>query len=423
MEFFNSFLCGMLMPFLLVTLGILFAIKLKFFYVLHPIRTLKTIKNGQKEGFKSLSVALAGTLGVGNIIGVSSAILFGGAGSIFWMWVSALCAMSIKYAEVYLAMIFRQRNKDTFHGGAPYYIKNGLKKRVGASKAYSLSVIFAIFCILNSLTTGNLVQINSASSLFPSYPLVFGALFALFSLLAIRGGIKRISTVSSVLIPVLTICYVALCSIVIFSQIRGVPNVFKKIITDAFSFKSAVSGFLGHGISATVRYGVCRGVLSNEAGCGTSPAAHASSECTDPHSQACLGIFEVFVDTILLCTLTAIVILLNKPTGALGAMDLVISSFKSVLGQLGGQIIALISVLFAFATVICQYFYGTEALNYISKNKKIKQVFLFLFLLVIIIGSVIPMSLMWQISDFSIAAMTILNLFCLFLLRNHFYSK
>ena len=215
METLNKYLSGTIMPILLIILGIFFAFKLKFFYLIHPIKTIsKTLKN-QKGGFKSLSVALAGTLGIGNIVGVSSAILLGGAGSIFWMWVSALCAMSLKYAEVFLAMRFRRHKDGNFYGGAPYYIADGLKKKIGIKAAYALSIIFAIFCIVNSLTTGNLVQINSVSSLLPFSRQTFGILFTLLTVIVTFGGLNSISKITSVLIPFLSLCYVLICIFII----------------------------------------------------------------------------------------------------------------------------------------------------------------------------------------------------------------
>ena len=418
MEIFNSFLCGKIMPFLLIFLGLFFAFKLKFFYIFHPIKTIKQTLNGQHGGFKSLTVALAGTLGVGNIVGVASAISLGGAGSVFWMWISALCAMSVKYAEVYLAMIFRKENGCHFYGGAPYYIKEGLRRKIGLKHAYFLSIIFAIFCVINSLTTGNLVQVNSVSSILPISPILFGIIFTVFSFFVISGGVTRISNITAILIPLLSTVYILICVFIISKEFVQVPSIVKTILFDAFSLKSASSGFMGYGISAAIRFGVSRGVLSNEAGCGTSPAAHASSKNTDPHTQACLGIFEVFVDTILLCSLTAFVILLSGQESGQSPMSLVICAFEQYTGKLGGGLIAFLSISFAFATVICQYFYGCEALSFISKNEKLKSIFLVIFCSVIVIGAVLPMNIMWQISDLAIAVMTIINLICLFLLRN-----
>lgn len=419
MEILNRYLSGIIMPFLLIILGLYFALKLKAFYILHPIRSFRQILKSQRYGYKSLTVALAGTLGVGNIVGVSSAILYGGIGSIFWMWVSAICAMGLKYAEVYLAMVFRHKRNGSYYGGAPYYIKDGLKVTLGKKCAFALSIIFTIFCVINSLTTGNLVQINSVSSLLPVNPLIFGIIFTVLAFLAISGGYRRISSVTSVLIPMLTIAYVFLCLSIIFTNYEKIPSVISNIFKDAFSLKSASGGFTGFGISLAIRHGVSKGVLSNEAGCGTSPMAHASTENIDPFSQGCLGIFEVFVDTILLCTLTAFVIILSAPNGDFSPMELVLTSFKGFTGSFGCALVVFLSISFAFATVICQFFYGTEALNYLSKRMWVKNAFAFVFSLVLIVGSVIPISLMWQISDLAISVMTIINILCLFLLRKH----
>ena len=407
------------MPVLLIVLGIFFAIKFKFFYILHPIKTFKTILKNQRGGFKSLSLALAGTLGVGNIVGVSSAIVMGGAGSIFWMWVSAFCAMSLKYTEVYLAMAFRKNKNGVFYGGAPYYINEGLSKKIGFKSAYILSCIFAIFCAVNSLTTGNLVQINSVSSLLPVSPLIFGIIFTVLTFAVICGGLKRISSITSVLIPVLSLTYIILCLCIVFSSIDKIPNIFLIIVKDAFTPKAALGGFCGYGFTVALRYGVCRGVLSNEAGCGTSPCAHASSECDNPHAQACLGVFEVFIDTVVLCTLTAFVIMLSDIKFASSPISLVLDAFERFFGKLGSGAVLILCILFAFATVICQFFYGVESIGYITKKRSVKRVFLFIFCLILLIGAVIPMSLMWQISDLSIATMTIINLICLFLLRKN----
>ncbi len=417
MEILNRYLSGIIMPFLLIFLGIFFLIKLKFFFILHPIKSVQSMLKNRKNGFRSLSVALAGTLGVGNIVGVGSAILLGGAGSVFWMWVSALCAMSLKYAEVYLAMRFRRIKDGKFFGGAPYYIRDGLKDILGIKWAYLLSCIFALLCVINSLTTGNLVQINSVSSLLPMSPLIFGIIFTVLAFFIIIGGIKRIGKFTSALIPILSFTYIAICLCIIIGNIEKLTSVIEMIFADAFSPKGALGGFTGYGISLALRYGVSRGVLSNEAGAGTSPSAHASSDGNDSHGQGCLGVFEVFVDTIVLCSLTAFIILLAKPTECQGPMELVLSSFEYFTGKFGYYLIIILSILFAFATVICQFFYGTESLEYISNSKKAKLVFTFIFCLVLLVGAVIPMWLMWQISDLALATMTILNLFCLFLLR------
>lgn len=418
MSLINQYLCGIILPCLLIILGVILGIRYRFFYIFHPIKTFKTILSNQKDGFRSLSVALAGTLGIGNIVGVASAIILGGAGSIFWMWISALCAMSLKYTEVYLAMKYRHFTKDGSFGGAPYYINEGLKKKVGVGGAFFLSTIFAILCTVNSLTTGNLVQINSVSSILPLSPLTFGIVFTLLAFIVIAGGIKRITKITAILIPFLTVVYVLMCLFIVVINIQKLPNVIGTILSEAFCLKSVVGGACGFGLSKAMRYGVSRGVLSNEAGCGTSPAAHASCADSNPHEQGCLGILEVFIDTILLCSLTAFVILLTPSELTDNPVTTVISSFENWLGAFGKYAAQILSILFAFATVVCQYFYGMESIKYISSKKSSKTVFTLIFLFVLLIGAVIPMWLMWEISDLALAIMTIINLVCLFIIQN-----
>ena len=414
LEFLNRSLCGIILPIMLILVGIYFAFKLKLFYILHPIKAFKCMLKG---GFKSLSLALAGTLGVGNIVGVASALISGGAGSIFWMWVSAFIAMSLKYQEVCLAMKYRKKSiKGEYYGGAPYYIYDGLKKKTKTKLAKIASIFFAFLCVINSLTTGNLVQINAVSNLTEYSKLSIGIVFAIVIFIIILGGIKRISSFSSFLVPVLSIFYVTLSIYIIFNNLNEIPSVFALIFKEAFSLKSAISGFSGYGIMSAIRFGVSRGLLSNEAGCGTSPTAHASSNTSDIHSQGCLGIFEVFVDTILLCTLTALVILLYGKSDD-NSMILVIKAYEHFAFSIGRYGIIISSLLFALATIACQYYYGIESLSYITKKRFARTIFTIIFCTIIIIGAIIPMPLMWQISDLALCLMTLFNLLCLLALR------
>lgn len=415
LEFLNRYLCGIILPVMLILVGIYFAFKLKWFYILHPIKAFKEMLRG---GFKSLSLALAGTLGVGNIVGVASALISGGAGAIFWMWVSAFIAMSLKYCEVCLAMKYRKVNNcGEYYGGAPYYIYDGLKKKTKNKFAKVFSIFFALLCVLNSLTTGNLVQINAVSNLTDFPKLYVGIVFSVLILVIILGGLKRISAFTSILIPILSVFYVVLSVYIIFSNICEIPSVFALIFKEAFKVRCAISGFCGYGIMSAIRFGVSRGLLSNEAGCGTSPTAHASTSISDAHSQGCLGIFEVFVDTILLCTLTAIVILLYGKSNN-NSMSLVINAYEFFAFDIGKYGIIVSSLLFALATIACQYYYGIESLGYITKKSFAKSLFTVIFCVVIIIGAIIPMSLMWQISDLALCLMTIFNLICLIALKN-----
>lgn len=413
---FNSILCGIILPVFLLGAGIFFAIKLRFFYILKPISTLKSIIFC-KGGFSSLCVALAGTLGVGNIVGVSSAVIGGGYGSIFWMWLSAFLSMSLKYTEVTLAMNHRRVKDGKYYGGAPYYIYEGFKKRIRSEKAFLLGSIFAILCAINSLSTGNLVQSNAASELFNVPKITFGLVFALLALLVVCRGIKRISKFSSILMPILSILYIAMCLYIIISNIHKIPSAFTTIIKEAFNIKSVFFGVGGYGITRAMRFGISRGLLSNEAGCGTSPCAHASSSQENQHAQGCLGVFEVFFDTIVLCTLTSLVIIISSPKQTDNALSLITDAFEKHLGSFGRYGVLICCLLFAFATVVTQYFYGIESLQFIKRSRFIKIAFSLVFFLVTIFSALIPMSIMWEISDFVLALMTIFNIICLLFLQ------
>ena len=416
MEEINGILCGFILPITLFLVGIIFLFRLRFFYVLKPFSVVKSIICS-RDGFSSLAVALAGTLGIGNIVGVASAILAGGYGSIFWMWISAFLSMGIKYAEVFLGMKYRKKQGNEHYGGAPYYIKEGVKEHHSENTAFAFGSIFAFLCVLNSFTTGNLVQINAVSSFLPIPPICFGITFSIFGFLIVKRGIKRISAVSSILIPILSLFYIALCIIILFKNAQGVPLAFEKIFKSAVAFRPAVSGVFGFTIKEAIRYGTSRGLLSNEAGCGTSPSAHASSKNESAHAQACLGVFEVFFDTIVLCSLTALVIIVSPLKSTSSPLILILSSFEGSLGAFGKWGVIASCILFAFATILTQYFYGLESLKFITKTKNSKLVFLILFFVTTILGSVIPMSLMWQLSDFFLAIMTLFNLSFLIYLR------
>jgi AGCS family alanine or glycine:cation symporter len=406
LENINFVLCGAILPFLIGAFGIYFLFKLKFFFILHPIKTIKQVFSG-KGGASSLFVALSGTLGVGNIVGVASAIMAGGAGSVFWMMISALIAMSLKYAEVYLSIKYRQQENGKYHGGSFYYIRDGIFEKFKIN-AMPLGIIFAILCILNSLSTGNLVQVNTVFSSFNFGKVLISAVFSLLVLFVIIGGGVRIKKICSIIIPVLTFSFIIISVYIIASNISRIPGILCDIVNEAFSFRSAISGFLGYGIMSAMRYGISRGLLSNEAGCGTSPCAHAESP-NDAHTQGCFGILEVFIDTCLLCSLTAIVILLYE-SNAKNAMELVISAFGAFLGNFGKGFILASCILFAYATVICQYFYGKSALTFITKKRNAAFIYSVAFISVCFLAPFIPMGIMWQISDLVIALMAIFNL-------------
>lgn len=417
LEEVNSALSGIILPIVLIAGGIALGAKLKFFFVGHPVRFLKDLKNsGTGDGtspFKALSIALAGTLGVGNISGVATAITAGGAGALFWMWVSAAAAMSIKYAEVFLAVKYRETHTENgerrYSGGAYMYMKNGMSRIIGKHHAKILSLFFAFLLVSNSLLTGNIVQVNAASSVFEGVPpILCGAAFAVTVLAVTAGGVSRVGDFTVKLIPVLSAVYAVMSLIVITMNFGRLPQIFSSVLKSAFSIRAIGGGISGYGISRAMRFGVTRGVFSNEAGCGTAPTAHACADTRSPHHQGCLGIFEVFCDTVILCTMTALVILIGGVEGYDG-IPLSEKAFGVFFGTFGETVIGISVIFFALATVICQSFYGMEALSYISGSKKTKTAYLFASFAASLAGSVISSDFMWQAADLEIALMTLVN--------------
>ena len=409
MEEINSILSGMILPAVLILCGIYFAARLRFFYIFHPIRTFSCLLEGGGEGgfspFRSLTLALAGTLGVGNMAGVATAITAGGAGALFWMWISALCAMSIKYFEVKLAIETRERTSLGWRGGAMYYIRSIFGGRAGRI----LASVFALMCAANSLLTGTVVQVNSACAAFESvHPLCIGIPMGMLALWLTAGGGKRASGATVVLIPILSAVYMILSLAIIFNNIERLPAIMGEIIRGAFSLSSVGGGVGGFAITRAVRFGVTRGLFSNEAGCGTSPAAHAMAETKSAHHSGCFGIFEVFADTIVLCTVTGLVILMSDMP-ALDGIPLTLYAFRTLAGDWAADIIAVSILLFALSTVVSQGTYALVSLEYLGRIGAKKGYYL-LILAASIWGSIMSPSFMWQMADLIISVMTLINI-------------
>ncbi len=346
LEFINRYIIGAVLPALLVASGIFFGI---WGRVWSP-RTLragtrvllsgdkgskasKTKKNSDTERtssvspLRALSLALAGTLGVGNIVGVSAAIWWGGAGAVFWMWLSALLAASLKYAETVLGVKYRRRVGDRMRGGAPIYIKKAFTDRGLPRLGTVFGRLFALLCLLDALSMGCIVQVNAVAGalegIFGLDRRICGALMAAVALIIASGGLKRISSACGAIVPFMTVGFCLLSATVLIIKAPELPRAAWEIISDAFSFaaeekahggswlQSVLSGVGGFCLSRAVRYGVMRGLISNEAGCGTSPLAHSAADTDSPSKQGFLGIAEVLVDTVVLCTVSAFVILVK----------------------------------------------------------------------------------------------------------------
>ncbi len=407
-------LLGALLPISLLAVGLVYAVALRCFPLLHPLKTLRALLHGQRrEALHALSMALAGTLGVGNIAGVALAVAVGGAGSVLWMWISAAVAMLLKYAEIVLAFLYRKEDG----GGAMYYMRDGLGGRVG--KAFA--ALFSVLCVTAALSLGSMVQANavaeSAALVFHIPPVFSGAVLILFTLLAVTRGARGIKAVTSRLIPLLTLFYLGLSLYAVVTHATALPSVLARIFTDAFTPASAVGGVGGFLSVRALRYGVTRGLLSNEAGAGTAPMAHATAKNT-PVSQGVLGMAEVFIDTFVLCTCTAFAVLLAFPSDipAAGGVSLVLSAFSSLVGGWTAVPITLSVLLFVYATVVCWCFYGESALGYLAPKRSARAVYLFLFHAFLLLGSLFESDAVWLITDTSVSFMTLFNLVALLVL-------
>ena len=439
MEAFNKIL-GVLTPVTVLGAGLFFALLLRGLPLVRArlcARSMTRTDTGASS-FKSLTLALAGTLGVGNIVGVSSAIAFGGFGSVFWMWASALAAMFLKYAEVTLAMRHRQRLSDGgFRGGAPYYIRDRLSRRAPRFAAVA-AVIFAVFCMANAILMGCVIQANTASAAaeesFGIPPAVTGFALALLCFLFSVRGRRAVTAVTSILVPLMSGLFLLVSLAAILRQASAVPSAFGLIFQNAFRADSAAGGIFGFLLSRGIRFGTIRGLISNEAGCGTSPTAHAASDAKSPVEQGFFGIIEVFVDTILLCTVTALVIILRfDEVSSLAAspMAMTLAAYSAPFGAAGGFIRALLSsavLCFGLATMLCWGHYGTESLGFILRTARKKEreaahegtpslVFLMIFCGFALWGAHAAPALVWSLTDLITGVMTLMNTGSLLLSR------
>ena len=430
LEFINTNIISVITPIMLLLSGLYFSFKLRFFYLRHPLKILRSMLTRQKKGgispFRAVTLALAGTLGVGNIAGVASSIAIGGFGSVFWMWVSALVAMVLKYAEIVLAIAHRRIDGDRYRGGASYYIYDRFAMTGKKSFGKILAALFALLCVINAITMGGIIQSNAVSTSFHGVwqlsPTVVGAAVAILCAIVASGNAKWVSAFSEKTVPLMTLGYILLSVAVLTLRRELIGDAFKAIFHDAFSADSAAGGVLGFLISRGMRAGCMRGLMSNEAGCGTAPTAHAAAECDSPAAQGFWGIFEVFVDTILLCTLTALVIIVAILGGgapqilafAENPMMMAIKSYSIVLGTWSEAYMAISVFLFAFATIVCWAHYGKESIVYLTNKKLPLTLYLILFSLFVFLGALSAPKIAWLSADLALGIMTIINLAVIF---------
>jgi len=365
---------------------------------------------GDVSPFKALSVAMGGTVGVGNIAGVATAIALGGPGAIFWMWISGLLGMGTKFAEVVLGVNYRKREKDgPMVGGPMVYIKDGM----GKNWAF-LAVIFALFGSLAAFGIGNMVQANSVADGLLSFgiPRVFTGLFLIIAVgLVTIGGIKRIANVAIVTVPFMTIIYILGALFIIVTQIGKIPEAFSLIFRHAFTPIAATGGFAGAAMRQAIRYGIARGIFSNEAGLGSAPMAHATAITDHPARQGLWGIFEVFVDTIIVCSATALAIIITGAwTSGKSGAPLTMHAFQLVFGTRAGfSLVVLSMVLTAYDTILAWCFYGETCVAYLFKRGA-RAVYRVIWLPFTMIGALGKLEAIWAVSDTLNGLMAIPNL-------------
>ena len=440
-DILNSIVWGIPMMLLIVGTGLYFSVQTgfpQFFKFGYAMKNTigkafsygKISDKGAVSPFQAVTTALGGTVGTGNIAGVAGAIALGGPGAVFWMWISALFGMATKYSEILLAVKFRKRNNDgDWVGGPMYYITQGL-----GGKFKWLAVLFSLFGALAALGIGNMVQANTVAGAFVTLANSFGAakaaggqteillrlgsgfVISFATALVLLGGMKRIGAVTEKLVPAMSLIYIFGTLIIILLNIEKIGDVLKLIVISAFAPKAVLGGTLGIGLSQALRLGIGRGVFSNEAGLGSSPIAHAATTEISPVKQGLFGIFEVFADTILMCTLTALAVLVSGahiPFGQSAGAELTISAFGTAFGgRLSGIFITIELALFAVSSILCWALYGSRCAEYLF-GTRILTLYKIVFVVFIVIGAGIKMSLAWDIADTLNGLMAIPNLIAL----------
>ncbi len=427
LEKINSLVWSDLLLVLLLGTGLIISIRLGFFQILKFPYILKNTlfslfadnstrksKNNSVSQLQSMSASLSATMGTGNIIGVASALVTGGPGAIFWMWISAILGMALVYGENYLGCLYSKKIGNKSISGTIAFLEYGTGKRF-------LAVLFCIFCSLASLGMGNMTQINSISQsleiTFNIPPIYTGLIIAVVVFFIISGSIKRIGKVSEILIPILSIIYICVTMAVIVRNYEKIPYAFTEIFNGALGLNAVSGGISGEIIRQTINVGLRRGVFSNEAGLGSSSVLHSGTSDISPHKQGLWAVFEVFTDTIICCTLTALAIITSGGlfSGKSGT-ELAAYSFGSIMGDFSDIFTSLSIALFAFATLISRYFCGECCIKYLF-GKKSLPFFRIIFAFCIIVGAYAKLETVWILSDIFNGLMAFPNLMGIFILR------
>lgn len=422
-ETINQLVWGKYMIFFLLFTGFWLMIRTKFLPLTHMRliyrKTLGSLfHSASREGvtpFQAVSTALAGTLGVGSVVGVTTALTMGGPGALFWMCVSAFFGMMTKYGEVILAIHYRNKEEDgSFIGGPMTTLEHGCHLPF-------LGVLFAVLCIFASFGIGNVTPANTIASTISTYsdisPLLIGIVLAVLVGIIIYGKTNAIMRVNEIMIPIVSIAYIIACLYLIAINADALPHALRLVIDDAFQLSAGVGGISGFVITRAMHFGISRGVFSNEAGMGSSPISHASVSDVNAVEQGFWGIFEVFFDTIVVCTITALVVLTSGLLDSgLEGVALTVKCFESGFGTLGGVIFAVSIVSFAIPSILGWYYYARECLRYLFRGNLMLYIYQILFLGLLIIGSQMELSFVWDVADTLNGLMAIPNLISLVIL-------
>lgn len=422
----SSWIWGPPMLVLLVGTGLYLTVLLKGlqFRVLPLAFRLIFHKDHHHEGdishFAALMTALAATVGIGNIVGVATAITLGGPGAVFWMWMTGLVGMVTKYSEAVLAVKYREKGEHGMRGGPMYYLAKG------AGLPW-LGTLFAIFTALAAFGIGNMTQANAAAKIFETTfnidPLATGLVLMVLTALVILGGIRSIGRFTSLLVPFMIVGYVTAALIVLALNATEIPHALGLIFYHAFNPAAATGGFAGATIAAAMRFGIARGVFSNESGLGSAPIAAAAARTSDPVKQALVSMTQTFIDTLVVCTMTALVILTATSwTQGVSASELTSLSMAETLGGSGQIIVALATALFAYSTLIGWNYYGEKAIEYLFGPRSIR-IYRIFFIAAVIVGATTSLEFVWNFSDLMNGMMAIPNLIGLLLLSKVIKSE
>ncbi len=421
----NGVFWGWLIAGILLSCGIFYTVRLGFPQVRYFTQLIPNLWKASRNAtgvsaFGALCSAIGSEVGAGSLVGVATALASGGPGAIFWMWVTAILGMPIMFGEAVLAQIFRVKNEDgtTFRGGPAYYMRRGLNAKV-------LPILFSISVILGNGVVYCMVQSNSIAGSFSGQaelpPLAIGVILVALVGLVIFGGIKRLSTVASYIVPFMAFAYIILALVVLVTHAEWIAAMFRLIIDSAFGVQQAAGGVLGYSVQEAFRYGVARGLFSNDAGAGTTPSMHAAANVKHPVNQGLSGMLGVFVTTIIVCSCTAFCILLSGAlNGSLTGIQLTQAAFSSSFGDLGYWLVAAAMFLFGYTTLLANMYYGEVNTRYLFPDKKhAVTVYRIFALCLILFGSIVPVISMWEFADLFGALMVLFNVIALFRLSKY----